>query len=148
MELYTIGYEGLNEKSFLAWLNRYNISIVADVRQVPLSRKKGFSKTALNKILSKHNINYINFQSLGTTKEMREELKKTGNYKKILNKFRRTLNEKTQDLDEIHTLLDDGKNVTLLCFERDPQMCHRRIVAEEIKKRDGNGLKVKHIQPL
>ncbi len=148
MELYTIGYEGLNEKSFLAWLNRYNISIVADVRQIPLSRKKGFSKTALNKILSKHNINYINFQSLGTTKEMRKELKKTGNYKKILSKFRRTLNEKTQDLDEIHTLLDDGKNVTLLCFERDPQMCHRRIVAEEIKKRDGNGLKVKHIQPL
>ena len=66
MELYTIGYEGLNEKSFLAWLNRYHISIVADVRQIPLSRKKGFSKTALNKILSKHNINYINFQSLGT----------------------------------------------------------------------------------
>jgi uncharacterized protein (DUF488 family) len=51
-------------------------------------------------------------------------------------------------LDKIRALLDDGNNVTLLCFERDPQMCHRKVVAEEIIKRNGNGLKVKNIQPL
>lgn len=147
MALYTIGYEGLTQDSFLARLKKHHISIVADVRQIPLSRKKGFSKTALNELLSKENIQYINFQSLGTTKDMRDELKKTGDYKKLFNKFRRTLTDKTQDLDKINSLLKDGNNVTLLCFERDPQKCHRKVVADAVKKRDGNGLKIHHIHP-
>ena len=48
MEIFTIGYEGIDRHQFLAWLNNYNINVVADVRNLPLSRKKGFSKTALS----------------------------------------------------------------------------------------------------
>ena len=55
MEIYTIGYEGLNQKEFLAWLQHYKINVIADVRQLPLSRKKGFSKNSLNESLAKNN---------------------------------------------------------------------------------------------
>ena len=42
MEIYTIGYEGLNQKAFLAWLQRYEINVIADVRQLPLKIKNIF----------------------------------------------------------------------------------------------------------
>ena len=47
-----------------------------------------------------------------------------------------------------YQLTDSGKKVALLCFERDPQKCHRSVVAKEIQKLDGNGLSVKHIVPI
>ncbi len=53
-----------------------------------------------------------------------------------------------EDLDEICALLKSDEKIALLCFEHDPDYCHRKIVAEEVKKRDGNGLKIKHIQPI
>ena len=45
MDLFTIGYEGLDQRQFIAHLVHNKISVVADVRHLPLSRKKGFSKS-------------------------------------------------------------------------------------------------------
>ena len=148
MEIYTIGYEGLTPKHFLSMLNRYEISIVADVRQLPLSRKQGFSKRSLSESLANENIRYVSFSRLGTTKEMRNELKETGDYATLFNKYRKSIVGKYEDLDEICALLKSNEKVALLCFEHDPNYCHRKIVAEEVRKRDGNGLKIKHIQPI
>ena len=147
MELYTIGYEGLTSKYFLAMLNQYKISIVADVRELPLSRKKGFSKNSLAKSLANKNIKYITFSGLGTTKEMRNKLKKTGDYESLFKKYRKSIANRYDDLDEIVVLLQNNEKVALLCFEHNPNFCHRKILAEEVKKRDGNGLRIKHIQP-
>ncbi|MBK5102317.1 MAG: DUF488 domain-containing protein, partial [Desulfobacteraceae bacterium] len=85
MEIYTIGYQGLTPKHFLSMLNRYEISIVADVRQLPLSRKQGFSKRSLSESLANENIRYVSFSRLGTTKEMRNEVKETGDYATLFN---------------------------------------------------------------
>ncbi|MCP4626987.1 MAG: DUF488 domain-containing protein [bacterium] len=49
---------------------------------------------------------------------------------------------------DILSFINTGRNVALLCFERDPEICHRKIVAQEIRKLDGNGLKVEHIVPI
>jgi uncharacterized protein (DUF488 family) len=32
-----------------------------------------------------------------------------------------------------------------MCFEKTADYCHRKIVAEKIKERDGNGLLIKDI---
>lgn len=40
MEIYTIGYEGIDQDQFLSWLHHYGITIVADVRKIPLRRKR------------------------------------------------------------------------------------------------------------
>jgi uncharacterized protein (DUF488 family) len=49
------------------------------------------------------------------------------------------------DIDEILNIVNEGKKVALLCYEKNPEKCHRSVVANEIKKRDGNGLKIKHL---
>jgi uncharacterized protein (DUF488 family) len=46
-ELLTIGYEGREINEFVKYLKQYNISCLIDIREIPISRKKGFSKSAL-----------------------------------------------------------------------------------------------------
>ena len=45
--LATIGYEGLKPEDFLGKLKENNVSVLVDVRQNPISRKQGFSKSRL-----------------------------------------------------------------------------------------------------
>lgn len=146
--IYTIGYEGLSQKVFLAWLNRYDINLIADVRHLPLSRKKGFSKNSLNESLAKNNIEYLSFRELGTSKDMRSKLLSSGDYTNFFKNYKDNLSKKTEQINELCEILNSGKRIALLCFEHDAQKCHRKILADEIKKIDGNGLEVKHIKPF
>jgi len=146
--LFTIGYEGLDQRQFIAHLNHHGVNVVADVRKLPVSRKKGFSKSALMETLHTNSIDYLNFRDLGAPKEIRDELYKSGDYNRFFKKYRDNISDKNDHLISIHSLIDRGKKVALLCFERDHQKCHRNVVAKEIQKLDGNGLAVKHIAPI
>jgi len=148
MVLYTIGYEGLDSRRFIKNLVHNGIDMVVDVRKLPLSRKKGFSKTALKEMLNGDNIEYQNFQGLGAPKEIRDELYQSGNYSRFFEKYLKCIADRQDLLETIHTLVYAGKTVSLLCYERNPEQCHRNVVAEQIKKLDGNGLKIKHIVPI
>ena len=145
MQLFTIGYEGIDQSQFLSWLSNYKINVVADVRDLPLSRKKGFSKSALSDFLEKNKIAYINFRELGAPKELRTFLFQTRDYKTYFKKYKNIVSKNSAAIDTILDTIKDGKNVALLCYEKDPSTCHRSVVADEVKKRDGNGLKIKHL---
>jgi uncharacterized protein (DUF488 family) len=147
MDLFTIGYEGLDQRRFMAHLAHNKISVIADVRHLPLSRKKGFSKSSLTEMLNKNNIEYISFRELGTSKDMRNKLYETRDYATFFDKYRKLMADKKESLDRILELLENGQKVSLLCFERDPELCHRKIVAEEVKIRN-NGLRINHIKPI
>jgi uncharacterized protein (DUF488 family) len=148
MIFYTIGYEGLDPKQFITYLTHHGVDVVADIRKLPVSRKKGFSKTALKETLNAKSIDYLNFQQLGAPKALRDELYRSGNYERFFKKYQDNISDKDDHLNTIHSLVDRGKKVALLCFERDPKKCHRKVVAEEIQKLDGNGLAIKHIVPI
>jgi len=145
MVLYTIGYEGINKDKFFQYLSSLSISVVADVRKMPFSRKPGFSKQSLSSELEKNQIEYIHFEKLGTQKTIRENLKQTGDYKIFFKQYRQSIKNCSEELDKILSLINTGKKVVLLCFEKDYKKCHRNIIAEEIKKIDKNGLIIQHI---
>jgi len=67
--IFTIGYEGADADRFLATLKQEGVATLADVRAVALSRKRGFSKSALRDALAGQGIGYEHFISLGTPKE-------------------------------------------------------------------------------
>jgi uncharacterized protein DUF488 len=48
---YTIGYQATSVESFIAALRAQHIAHLIDIREVALSRKTGFSKTALSEHL-------------------------------------------------------------------------------------------------
>jgi uncharacterized protein (DUF488 family) len=62
--LYTIGYEQASIDDFVATLRTAGVELVIDVREQPLSRKKGFSKKALNALLEANDIGYIHLKGL------------------------------------------------------------------------------------
>jgi uncharacterized protein (DUF488 family) len=78
--LYTIGYEGLAVEELVALLAAHGVTRVLDVRKLPLSRRRGFSKTALRQALDEANIAYTHIAALGTPKELRDAVKKTHDY--------------------------------------------------------------------
>jgi uncharacterized protein (DUF488 family) len=145
MELYTIGYEGIKIDNFFKCLNNFSVSVVADVRKVPFSRKAGFSKRSLSEELEKNNIEYVHFEKLGTQKAIRENLKQTGDYNTFFKQYCQSIENSSLELHRIHSMITSGEKVVLLCFEKDYQKCHRKIIAEKIKKIDNNGLVIKHI---
>lgn len=77
--VYTIGYEGTDIERFVETLTTVGVEVVADVRAVPLSRKKGFSKNSLREHLESAGIKYLAMQELGDPKEGREAAK-AGNF--------------------------------------------------------------------
>ena len=111
MDLFTIGYEGIDQRQFLSWLQGHNIDVVADVRNLPLSRKKGFSKTALSDFLVKNKIDYINFRELGAPKELRTFLFQTKDYKTYFKKYKNIVSKNLAAIDTILDTIKDGKNV-------------------------------------
>jgi len=51
-KLYTIDYEGADLNDFVTTLKDAKTNVLLDVQELPVSRRKGFSKTALNNALA------------------------------------------------------------------------------------------------
>lgn len=73
--LCTIGYEGYSAEEWLESLVENHVEIVVDVRAVPLSRKRGFSKTRLAEMLRTKGISYVHLEALGNPKPYRDRLR-------------------------------------------------------------------------
>ena len=80
--VYTIGYEGTDIDRFIQTLRNVDVKVLADVRAVALSRKEGFSKSALSSRLEMEGISYIHFMELGDPKKGREAAR-AGKYEKF-----------------------------------------------------------------
>ena len=144
LSLYTIGYEGRDIDEFINRLRDFGINILVDVRDIPLSRKKGFSKTPLSQYLKENNIEYIHLKELGSPKNLREKVKDDADYEYFFKEYSEYIQTQNQVVEDLYQIIINN-NSCIMCFERDPFSCHRLIVAEEIKKKDGNDLIIKHI---
>ena len=75
MEIFTIGYEGTTQPEVIGALKAAGVTLLADVRAVPLSRRPGFSKNVLANGLREAGIVYIGLKALGTPPEGREVIR-------------------------------------------------------------------------
>lgn len=137
MQLFTIGYEGADIDSFIDTLERANVTHVIDIRDLPASRRRDFSKNILRQHLLDAEISYSHFKALGDPKPGREAMR-NGKIELFLSIFNEHMSKsEAQDaLTEVETIAT-GEKCALLCFERDPKHCHRTIVAKELEKRVG-----------
>lgn len=145
ISLYTIGYENKKLEDFVDKLLQFGVSIVIDVREVPLSRKPGFSKSKLREYLEQYNIKYIHKKELGSPKELRKKLYEDANYEYFFNKYKEYLKER---LDVISSLYWDTivhEVGCLMCMEQEPSYCHRKIVAEKIQEINDDKIVIQHL---
>ena len=135
-ELFTIGYEGADSDRFRTTLKDAGIRLLADVRAVALSRKRGFSKNMLREGLETEGIGYRHFRELGTPNPGREAAR-AGDAVLMRRIFCDEVLATEAARDALDSLAELAREqpTCLLCFERDPAGCHRRIVAERLSER-------------
>jgi uncharacterized protein (DUF488 family) len=134
MTIYTIGYEGIDIEQFFMLLKTHGIETVVDVRELPLSRKPGFSKKSLAGALNLSGLEYTHLPDLGCPKPIRDRYRADADWKRYKEDFLKYLKTQNESIDEL-TLLASSSNCALLCFEADSNYCHRSMVADAVKQK-------------
>jgi uncharacterized protein (DUF488 family) len=144
-ELYTTGYSGHDVDSFVRLLRRHDISVVVDIRRNPVSRKKGFSRTALSQVLEKAGLKYVHVKELGVPQPLRHQYRDGDcNLADYLCGFREYLQGQTDPLEKVYNLATNDR-CCLVCVEACHKECHRSVVAEEVATHNGHTVKIVHL---
>jgi hypothetical protein len=130
--LFTIGYKGKGIESFINNLILNDVRLLCDVRKNPLSRKFGFSKGKLEHITQTVGIKYVHIPELGIESSRRCSLETSEDFKCLFAEYEKTLMKKIATLDELYMLLKQNTRIALMCFEHEPEKCHRHIIRDYI----------------
>jgi uncharacterized protein (DUF488 family) len=108
------------------------VTLLADVRAVPLSRRPGFSKNILAAGLREAGIDYVGLKALGTPPEGR-----TAARHHDMTTLRRVYDGQLalpEAMAQAAMLADMARErpTALLCFEREPGCCHRSLLVEAV----------------
>ncbi|QSB17550.1 DUF488 domain-containing protein [Natronosporangium hydrolyticum] len=132
-----VGYQQRPSAEFVDDLGRIGVSLVVDVRLTPLSRKSGFSKTALARALASAGICYEHRPELGNPRPNRAGFTGSASELAAARSVYRALLEEPNSalaLDDI-AAASEKQLVALLCYEADQQRCHRDVVIEALAGR-------------
>ncbi|QYE36106.1 DUF488 domain-containing protein [Polymorphobacter sp. PAMC 29334] len=147
-EIYTIGYEGSSLADFLLTLKAADIQRVVDVRELPQSRRPGFSKKALSEALESRNISYEHRKKLGDPKAGRDAARagRHHEFRQIFAAHMETLAAKDELMDLSVTL--STERCVLLCYERDYRLCHSKLLCDDLQKLGAFEIKHIGVRPL
>ncbi|MEV6982842.1 DUF488 domain-containing protein [Sphaerisporangium sp. NPDC051017] len=132
-----VGYEGSDLEGFVRRLRHLGVTMLIDVRLNPISRKRGFSKTALSTALADAGIVYEHMRELGNPKWNRAGFGGTSD------ELRDARDVYAQSLDgsdareclERVALATQRHMVAVMCFEAEEHRCHRQLVLEAVRER-------------
>jgi len=132
MRIFTIGYEGTTVGEFLNALKEAGVRRFIDVRALPLSRRPGFSKTALRETLDEAGIEYVHLKALGTPANGRAAAR-AGKQAELEKIYAGQL-ELPEAIAQSAQMLDLAGEMpsALLCMERDPAQCHRTLLLDAV----------------
>jgi uncharacterized protein (DUF488 family) len=135
---YTLGYGGRSKEEVLAMLRSAGVKAVVDVRLRPDRASMGiFAKAktpdkGLEHWLREAGIEYYSFVELGNIFRDFDDWKRR--YSELLDRAGDLLTERLRTVPA---------PFCLLCAEKAPEQCHRRLIAEYLAER---GYQVVHIQ--
>jgi uncharacterized protein (DUF488 family) len=129
--LYTTGYEQhATAHDLIASLRTVGIDRLVDVRELPLSRRRGFSKTALAGALADDGIAYEHVRALGNPYR---ELYRSGRRASGAARYRKRLrNGSRQAVTGLATSLK-ATTTCILCVEAAHETCHRIELAAALE---------------
>lgn len=138
--LWTIGYERDTPESLARALKERGVQQVVDVRELPLSRRKGFSKTPLSEHLASHGLSYIHQRELGAPKEVRKPFLENRDFSAFREGYLAHLEGQEEGLDRL-VQEASRKRTAILCVEQVHSMCHRQFIAAALSER---GFEIRH----
>jgi uncharacterized protein (DUF488 family) len=132
MKVSTIGYESATVAEFIAALKQAGVERVIDVRALPLSRRPGFSKSALRASLEEVDIEYLHLKALGTPAEGRAAAR-AGRHADLERIYAGQLELPEAMVQSAQMIaLAKEKPSALLCLEREPALCHRTLLLKAV----------------
>lgn len=155
----TIGVYGFTAESFLAELQHADVRLLLDIRQrrgVRGSQYAWANAKRLQDALAAAGIAYDHHPELAPTTELRQlqyrEDERAGvgqrTRERLSPAFRERYTREILDRVDLAPIVEelatDG-TTALLCVEREPEACHRSIVAERMAAE--YGVKVVHLEP-
>ncbi|MFB6480646.1 DUF488 domain-containing protein [Streptomyces virginiae] len=155
----TIGVYGFTADAFLEKLVNGGVGLLLDLRQRRGVRGTDYSwanAARLQRALAATNISYRHVRELAPTTELRQlqyredDRQGVGKRNRIVlaseytERYTREILDRF-DLGELVAELPNGSVTALFCVERDPEACHRSLVAERLRAE--HGLQVTNIRP-
>ena len=137
--VFTIGYQERTPDAVIGTLAAAGVGLLVDVRAVAASRRPGFSKRQLAAGIAAVGIDYLHLRGLGTPPDGRLAAR-TGRYadmRRIFEAHLATDGARRPRWTSSPRLVEAGRPVCLLCFERHADHCHRRILGERLAERLG-----------
>lgn len=134
MRLFTIGFTKKTAEEFFTRLQKARVRRVVDVRLKNTSQLAGFAKGRDIKYFldAIAKIDYMHCPELAPTTEILDAFKKNkGPWAQYEQSFDDLMNDR-RIAETVAGSLSEGD--CLLCSEETPEHCHRRLVAEYIKK--------------
>jgi uncharacterized protein (DUF488 family) len=139
----TVGHSTRSVDDFIELLRAHSISVVADVRQFPGSRRyPQFNKEALAKSLAGHGIKYVHLPELGGRRKAKKDSVNTAWRHEAFRGYADYM-DTPAFADGIRRLIEMAKDRTaIMCAEAVWWRCHRSLIADYLKAK---GIEVLHI---
>lgn len=145
MQIFTIGFTQTSAAEFFESLQNNQVKTLIDVRLNNSSQLAGYAKKNDLKYFLKKlcNVDYIHLLDLAPSKD-------------ILDKFKKQKNISWSEYETAYIELISNRKIAeklspelfenscLLCSEKQPHHCHRRLVAEYLNQQWGN-ITIKHL---
>lgn len=134
VKLFTIGFTKKSAEQFFTKLQQAGVDRVVDIRLNNNSQLAGFSKRDdlayfLRSIIG---IDYVHLLELAPTEQLLDRYKKGhGDWAAYERDFNELIKSRKIEDKVSRELLN---NACLLCSEHEPENCHRRLVAEHLKR--------------
>ncbi len=156
----TIGVYGFDVESFLRRLLRADVRLLLDVRQRRGVRGPEYAwanSLQLQAALARAGIAYAHYPELAPTTELRHLQYAEDARQGVGKRSRRELAAEYvrrytaeildhADLTPILSTLPSSGTVALLCVERDPEACHRSLIAQRLSTQ--HHIAIEHLRPL
>jgi uncharacterized protein (DUF488 family) len=135
MKLFTIGFTKKSAEIFFTRLRDAGAKRLVDVRLNNMSQLAGFTKKEDLRYFTRAilGVAYVHLTELAPSEEILNAFKKEkGDWKEYERKFLKLLEARRVENKVPREILDGA---CLLCSEETAEHCHRRLVAEYLKKR-------------
>jgi uncharacterized protein (DUF488 family) len=142
--LFTIGFTQKSAEQFFFLLQRAGVRHLIDTRLNNRSQLAGFSKADDLRFFLKAigSIEYRHAPEMAPTQDMLDRYKKLkGSWHEYEIEFNALLEQR--DL-ATHVRQEELDHACLLCSEHEPDHCHRRLVAEYLRKHNPE-IQIKHL---
>lgn len=151
VRMVTIAVYGFDGESFLQRLRQADVRLLLDVRQRRGVRGPEYAwanSARLQRALAEADIGYRHLKDLAPTTELRQLQYREDDRQGVGKRNRVALAPEYAerytreildpfDLGALVAELPDDSATALLCVERDPQACHRSLVAERLRAEHG-----------